>query len=112
MTPRRRDAGQALLEQAGADLARFLKQSTRIRRQVGKVARSTAQQAVVKGAGTLRRQADDLQAGLKKLSARLATLEHGNAASPKAPAPRAAAPRKRSAPTARTRRPARPKKAA
>ncbi len=112
MTRRKGDAGQAILKQAEADLERFLKQSRKTRRELEKAVRTTAQQALVKGAGTLRRQADGLQVGLKKLSVRLAKVEHGNAAPTKAPAPKAAAPRKRSVPTARKRRPARPKKAA
>ena len=56
---------------------RFRKRSEKTRRQVEKVVRTTAQQALVRGARTLRRQADDLQAGLKKLSSKLARLEQG-----------------------------------
>lgn len=106
-----RDSGQDILKQAGVHLERFLKRSEKTRRQVEKAVRTTAQQALVKGAGTLRRQADDLQARLKKLSGRLARLERqrkatrGKRASRPATAPRQAVTK------ARTRRP-RPKKAA
>jgi len=108
----RLDAGQAILKQAGAHLQRFLKQSEKTRRQVEKTVGTAAQRALVKGAGTLRRRADDLQASLEKLSGRLARLERRKAAPAKRRSRQAAATRRRPVPTARTRRPARPKKAA
>ncbi len=108
-----RDPGQDILKQAGVHLGRFLKRSEKTRRQVEKAVRTTAQQALVKGAGTLRRQADDLQAGLKKLSGRLAKLEGKRKAAPaKRRSRRAAAAHTRPVATDRTRRPARQKKAA
>lgn len=106
------DAGQAIRKQAGAHLERFLKQSEKTRRQVEKTVGTAAQRALVKGAGTLRRQADDLQAGLKKLSGSLARLERRKGAPAKRRSSKAAATRRRPVQTARTRRPARPKKAA
>ena len=107
----RRDSGQDILKQAGVHLERFLKRSEKTRRQVEKAVRTTAQQALVKGAGTLRRQADDLQAGLKKLSGRLARLERRRKATTGTRASRPATAPKQAVTKARARRP-RPKKAA
>src|SRR5438309_11338565 len=104
-----RDPGQDILEQAGVHIERFRKRSEKTRRQVEKVVRTTAQQALVRGARTLRRQADDLQAGLKKLSSKLARLEHGRKPARRATGSAKASARKR--PAVSTRRP-RQKKAA
>src|SRR5437899_12161409 len=103
------DPGQDILEQAGVHIERFRKRSEKTRRQVEKVVRTTAQQALVRGARTLRRQADDLQAGLKKLSSKLARLEHGRKPARRATGSAKASARKR--PAVSTRRP-RQKKAA
>src|SRR5437879_8859726 len=104
-----RDPGQDILEQAGVQIDRFRKRSEKTRRQVEKVVRTTAQQALVRGARTLRRQADDLQAGLKKLSSKLARLEQGRKPTRRATGSAKAPARKR--PAASARRP-RQKKAA
>ena len=111
-SPTHNDSGQDILKQATVHVERFLKRSAKTRRQVEKAVRTTAQQALIKGAGTIRRQADDLQAGLKKLSGRLARLERGRKATSATRGSRQATARKRPVARARTRRPARQKKAA
>lgn len=60
----RQDSVEAMLRQADAAM-----------KQLEDAARAKAQQAVITGAGALRRQVEDLQVGLKKLSTGLARLE-------------------------------------
>jgi hypothetical protein len=94
------DSVEAMLRQADAAM-----------KQLDHAARAKAQQAVISGAGALRRQVEDLQVGLKKLSAGLARLEQRHTTRSTRPRPRRAAVA-RPATRARRRRPVSHKKAA
>jgi hypothetical protein len=100
MKKRNQDSVEAMLRQADAAMKHW-----------EDAAREKAQLAVMKGAGALRQQVDDLAVGLKKLSAGLARLEQQRAARPTRRRPRRAG-SARPATRARARRPARQKKAA
>jgi hypothetical protein len=67
---------ETVLRQMDATLEQWLKWATREGRHAQTAVEKTAHEAFVRGAAALRRQVDDLQVGLKKLSAGLEQVEH------------------------------------
>lgn len=80
---RRDDQVEIVLKRADAKLEEWFRRS---QKATGKASVSFAaflRGAKRQGAGALRHEVDDLQAGLKKLSTRLDHVEHGATAAPK-----------------------------
>ena len=103
MSPSRRgDQFEIVLKRADAKLEEWFRRSQKATRRASVGFSGFLHRAKRQSAGALRHQLDDLQTGLKKLSARLDPVEH-EATPPKkrrarpAPAPRAASSRKAAA---------------
>jgi hypothetical protein len=73
---------EPVLRQMDATLDEWLKWARRERRHAQTAVEKTAHKAFVRGAGALRRQIDDLQAGLKKVSTGLERVERGQQPGP------------------------------
>jgi hypothetical protein len=99
----RTEGVETVLRQMDDTLEQWLKWASREGRHAQTAVEKTAHEAFVRGAAALRRQVDDLQVGLKKLSAGLEQVEH----TPETHAPSRRAPSKR----VRKARPASTKKA-
>ena len=104
MSPSRRDDQvEIVLKRADAKLEEWFRRSQKATRKASVGFSAFLHRAKRQSAGALRHQLDDLQTGLKKLSARLDPVEHEATAAPKkrrarpAPAPRAASSRKAAA---------------
>ena len=97
---RRDDRVELALKRADATLEEWFRRSQKATRKATVSFAAFLHQAKRQSAGALRHEVDDLQAGLKKLSTRLDSVEHETAVAPKkrrarpVPAPRAAASRK------------------
>ena len=101
MSPSSRDDRVELaLKRADATLEEWFRRSQKATRKATVSFAAFLHRAKRQSAGALRHEVDDLQAGLKKLSTRLDSVEHEATAAPKkrrarpAPAPTAAASRK------------------
>ena len=101
MSPSSRDDRVELaLKRADATLEEWFRRSQKATRKATVSFAAFLHRAKRQSAGALRHEVDDLQAGLKKLSTRLDSVEHEATAAPKkrrvrpAPAPKAAASRK------------------
>jgi hypothetical protein len=68
---------EAFLRRADRRVQQFLKDAGRERKQLEKVVRLRADEAIKKGAGGLRQRLNDLHQGLETLSARLEKVEGG-----------------------------------
>jgi hypothetical protein len=97
---RRDDRVELALKRADATLEEWFQRSQKATRKATVSFAAFLHRAKRQSAGALRHEVDDLQAGLKKLSTRLDSVEHDATAAPKkrrvrpAPAPKAAASRK------------------
>lgn len=77
--PNRTEGVETVLRQMDATIEQWLKWANRERGHAQTAVEKTAHEAFVRGAGALRRQVDDLQVGLKKLSAGLEQVEQDHA---------------------------------
>ena len=97
MSPSKRDDRvEQALKRADATLEDWFRRSQKATRKASVSFAAFLHRAKRQSAGALRHEVDDLQAGLKKLSTRLDSVEHEATAAPKkrrartAPAPKAA----------------------
>jgi hypothetical protein len=90
---RRDDRVELVLKRADVALEAWFRRSQKATRKASVSFAAFLHRAKRQSAGALRHEVDDLQAGLKKLSTRLDSVEHEATAAPKA----AAAPKKRRA---------------
>jgi hypothetical protein len=100
---KRDDRVELALKRADATLEDWFRRSQKATRNASVSFAAFLHRAKRQSAGALRHEVDDLQAGLKKLSTRLDSVEHEATATPKkrrtrpAPAPKAASSRKAAA---------------
>jgi hypothetical protein len=80
---KRGDKVEIVLKGADAQLEEWFRRSQKATRKASVSLAAFLHQAKRQSAGALRHEVDDLQAGLKKLSARLDHVEHGATAAPR-----------------------------
>ena len=80
---KRGDKVEIVLKRADAQLEEWFRRSQKATRKASVSFAAFLRRAKRQSAGALRHEVDDLQAGLKKVSSRLAHVEHGATAAPR-----------------------------